>query len=51
MAKMIGNTHPVGYGGKTCACCYEAPGKARKGMNRTQKRREKRDWKRDPESA
>ena len=45
MARMIGNTHMVGYGGKTCACCYPAPGKYRKQMNRQKKRSERQNWK------
>lgn len=51
MAKMLGNTHPVGYGGKDCACCYPAPGKQRKAMNRSRKRSEKQAWKKDTDNA
>lgn len=41
MARMLGRTHEVGFGGRRCACCYEAPGKGRKVMNRSAKRRER----------
>lgn len=43
MARMIGNTHFRGPGGKTCVCCYPAP-KHRKMMNRSARRRQKQEW-------
>lgn len=46
MARMIGNTHPVDVGGKTCSCCYHPP-KWRKRMNRNAKRAERQAWKKE----
>jgi hypothetical protein len=40
---MLGKTIPCGPGGSGCACCYSAPGKARKREKRAAKRREKRE--------
>ena len=47
MAKMLGATTPVGFGGKTCACCKEAPGKGRVIERRTARRREQAAWRRE----
>ncbi len=45
--KMLGKKIPVGVGGRGCACCYPAPGKQRVCDKRTQKRRERRQWKKE----
>jgi hypothetical protein len=47
MAKMLGATTPVGIGGKYCACCKVAPGRARTVEKRTTKRRERQSWRRE----
>lgn len=46
MARMLGDTHQVGCGGKGCHCCYPAP-RHWAAMNRSAKRREKQAWRRD----
>ena len=45
MNKMLGKTIECGPGGRTCACCYPAPGKQRVKDKRTIKRRERAAWK------
>jgi hypothetical protein len=45
--KMIGRSCPEGPGGRDCACCGQAPGKARKNARRTLKRSERNAWKRE----
>lgn len=47
MDKMIGRKAPVGPGGRACACCKVAPGKARKAEKRAVKRSERNGWKRE----
>lgn len=44
--KMLGKTHKSGPGGHGCTCCYPAPSK-RKGMNKAQRQREARQWRRE----
>ena len=44
--RMLGKTHMVDAGGRGCVCCYPAP-KHRTKMNRTAKRRERQEWKRE----
>lgn len=39
--RMIGKTCPTGPGGRDCACCGDAPGKARKVARRNAKRSER----------
>lgn len=46
MAKMIGDTVPVGPGGRGCACCADAPAHRRK-TRRALKRRERQTWKKE----
>lgn len=44
--KMIGRRCAEGPGGRDCACCGQAPGKARTMARRTRKRSERAAWKR-----
>lgn len=46
-APMIGSRRHTGPGGRDCACCNVAPGKARKADKRTAKRSERNKWRRD----
>lgn len=46
-APMLGNTIPRGPGGRSCVCCYPAPGKARTKDKRAARHRERAAWKRD----
>ena len=39
--KLLGNHCPTGIGGRDCACCGDAPGKARKSTWRYVKRSER----------
>lgn len=41
MGRMIGRKCPNGPGGRDCTCCGQAPGKERKTVRRTVKRRER----------
>jgi len=43
--KMIGRKCPEGPGGRDCACCGQAPGKARRNARRYAKRVERAAWK------
>lgn len=47
MAKMIGRGCPTGPGGRDCACCGDAPGKARRTARRNAKRSERNTWKKE----
>ena len=47
---MLGNTHRVGCGGKHCSCCYPPPSDY-KDMNRSRKRSEKQQWKKEVENG
>lgn len=48
-APLIGKRIP-GIGGRDCACCNEAPGKARKRDRRVAKRRERQAWRKSLDS-
>ncbi|WP_179894212.1 hypothetical protein [Streptomyces sp. or20] len=46
MPRMIGKSCPDGPGGRSCHCCGQAPGKARKAARRQAKRSERNTLKR-----